>query len=321
MKNHINKIFFLLLFFLSTVIFAQTKSVGIGYQAVINKPDVNTYPGVPILSSPLSNTNICLRFTFLDEIKIIEYQEIIEIKTDDFGMVNLFIGNEDQTDGYAASFDDIIWNSIDKTLVVELDISGLCTKFEEISNQAFASTPFAYNALLAANVTGVIDIANGGTDASTLEGARANLGVANVDNTSDINKPISTATQLSLDGKISKVLKAPEVIVTTIENTLAIQGLKESNATQNQVLTINPVTGILSSASFLSTTEENVVSYKATDGQVLFTTPAPITNSNRINVYRNGIRINVSVIDINTIKLETAASCYLNDEVKIIQFN
>lgn len=321
MKNQINKIFFLLLFFFSTVVFAQTKGVGIGYQAVINKPDSNTYPGVAVSSSPLSNTNICLRFTFLDDTKIIEYQEIIEMKTDDFGMVNVFIGNEVQTDGYAASFDAIVWNTINKTLVVELDSSGLCTKFEEISNQPFSSTPFAYNALLAANVTGIVDIANGGTSASTLAEARANLSVANVDNTSDINKPISTATQFGLDAKLNKVLNVPEVIVTTINNTLAIIGLQESTSTQNQVVTINSVTGILSKTSFVSTVKENVANYKAIDGQVLFTTPSPITNSNNINVYRNGIRINASVIDINTIKLETGASCYLNDEVKIIQFN
>jgi hypothetical protein len=40
-----------------------------------------------------------------------------------------------------ANFDVIIWNTIDKTLVVELDVSGLCTAFEEISNQAFSAIP------------------------------------------------------------------------------------------------------------------------------------------------------------------------------------
>jgi len=320
MKSYSNHILFLLLFLVSTVTFAQ-KSVGIGYQALINKPDIKAYPGIPVLSSPLSNTNICLRFTFLDDTKIMEYQEIIKIKTDEFGMVNTFIGTGEQTDGYATSFDAIVWNTIDKTLVVELDISGLCSTFEEISNQAFSSTPFAYNALLAANVTGIVDIANGGTGADTLAGARANLGISNVDNTSDLNKPISTATQVALDGKLDKVLKVPEKIVTSSANTLAITGLTESVSAQNQVVTINPVTGVLSRASFLSTIVENVVDYKATDGQVLFTTPVAISNINKVNVYRNGIRINASFVDLNTIKLEVAATCFANDDIKIIQFN
>lgn len=321
MKNHIIKIFFLFLFFLSTVVSAQSKGVGIGYQVVINKPDKSTIPGRVISSSPLANTNICLRFTFLDDTKIIEYQEVIKVQTDEFGMVNTFIGKEIQTDGYAASFDAIMWNTIDKTLVVELDTSGLCSNYEEISNQAFASTPFAYNAVQAANVTGIVDIANGGTAARTLDEARINLGVAHVDNTSDIDKPISKATHSGLDTKLNKVLNFPEVLVTTIHNTLAIKGLQESTATQNQVVTINPLTGVLSKSSFISTVQENVANYKAIEGQVLFTTPSPIANIDRINVYRNGIRINASVIDMNTIKLEAGASCYLDDEVKIIQLN
>jgi hypothetical protein len=86
-------------------------------------------------------------------------------------LVNTFIGSGEQTDGYAANFDVIIWNTIDKTLVVELDVSGLCTAFEEISNQAFSAIPFAYNALVAANVSGIVDIVNGGTGASTVDGA------------------------------------------------------------------------------------------------------------------------------------------------------
>ncbi len=53
----------------------------------------------------------------------------------------------------------------------------------------------------AANVTGVVAITNGGTGATTDAGARTNLGLGFVDNTSDLNKPISTATQAALDTK------------------------------------------------------------------------------------------------------------------------
>jgi hypothetical protein len=67
---------FTVLFFLSTVVFSQTGGVGID-QAVIYK-NSNSNPGVAISSSPLSNTTICLRFTLLDETKIMEYQETIK---------------------------------------------------------------------------------------------------------------------------------------------------------------------------------------------------------------------------------------------------
>ena len=53
----------------------------------------------------------------------------------------------------------------------------------------------------AANITGTVAVANGGTGATTAAAARTNLGLGNVDNTSDLNKPISTATQAALDLK------------------------------------------------------------------------------------------------------------------------
>ena len=53
----------------------------------------------------------------------------------------------------------------------------------------------------AGKITGVVAIANGGTGASTVAAAKINLGISNVDNTSDVNKPISILTQAALDVK------------------------------------------------------------------------------------------------------------------------
>jgi GGDEF domain-containing protein len=97
-------------------------------------------------------------------------------------------------------------------------------------------------------------------------GLGANLGIANVDDTRDLLKPISMATQVGLDNKIDKVLKVPEIIVTSSTNTLALKGLEVSSSAQNQVVTIDPLTGVLNRSSFLSTVEENVVDYRATEG-------------------------------------------------------
>jgi hypothetical protein len=55
----------------------------------------------------------------------------------------------------------------------------------------------------ATNVSDIVAVAHGGTGASTQINARTNLGIGNIDNTSDANKPVSTAQQAALD------LKAP----------------------------------------------------------------------------------------------------------------
>lgn len=52
-----------------------------------------------------------------------------------------------------------------------------------------------------AALTGPVSMAKGGTGAATAATARTNLGLGNVNNTADADKPISTATQTALNGK------------------------------------------------------------------------------------------------------------------------
>ena len=140
-------------------------------------------------------------FKFIDEFSNVEYQETVQTKTDAFGMVNLVIGSGNQTAGYASSFKDIVWGTSKKSLIVGINTEGSCSNYVEISNQDFNYVPLAFSAINAENVTGVVGIENGGTNATTFLGARTNLGIENVDNTSDLNKPISAVTQIALNLK------------------------------------------------------------------------------------------------------------------------
>jgi hypothetical protein len=66
-----------------------------------------------------------------------------------------------------------------------------------------------------------------------------------------------------------------------------------------------------------TTTEQDVIT--AVDGQLLFTTPLPITDIRKIDVYRNGARISFTQINATTIQIDKEATCYLGDEIRIVQ--
>jgi hypothetical protein len=214
-----------LAFILSTFSFAQTN--GITYQAVIYSANGESVPGINNANAPLANRKICLQFNIVDDFSQTEYQEKVTVTTDDYGMVNLIIGTGTQTGGYAISFETIVWNSAKKYLNVSLDQSGNCNSFDEISNQVLSYVPFALAANSATSVSGIVGIANGGTNASTVLGAKTNLQLQNVDNTADLNKPISKLTQLALDSKVDKVAGknlSTEDFTTAEKNKLASLG-------------------------------------------------------------------------------------------------
>jgi uncharacterized protein YjbI with pentapeptide repeats len=196
------KLVYIILLLVATVGFSQSNPIT--YQAVIYLPSGQNAPGVDVANLPMTNKNICLQFSFIDANNRVEYQEEIKVKTDEFGMVNITIGNGEQSGGYASSFDAIVWNALtQKNLQVALDATGLCNQFEALSNEPIASVPFANAAITAGNVSGIVALVNGGTGATTAAGARANLGIGNVENTADLNKPMSTATKTYVDTAIT----------------------------------------------------------------------------------------------------------------------
>ncbi|MGY0039052.1 beta strand repeat-containing protein [Pedobacter sp. NJ-S-72] len=79
----------------------------------------------------------------------------------------------------------------------------------------------------ARNVTGIVAITNGGTGANNAPDAKTNLGLGNVDNTSDINKPVSDATKNELGKKVdsnSPVTAATKTKITYDTKGLVIRG-------------------------------------------------------------------------------------------------
>jgi hypothetical protein len=127
-------------FLLSALSFAQDRN-GISYQALIINPNVEQLPGQDNDHSPLTNTDICLQFHIINSSGNYEYSESQSVTTDAYGMVNLVIGTG--TPIGAITWDAVAWSAEAKSLKVDLDITGACTSFTELSNQQLTSVPFA----------------------------------------------------------------------------------------------------------------------------------------------------------------------------------
>ena len=281
------KIILLFLFFLATKTFAQTN--GITYQAVILNPTVGQTANSNS-NTPLVYKDVCLLFKFYDEFSKLEYQEVIQTKTDQYGMVNLIIGTGLQTDGYATSFETISWDSMKKSLEVGVSTSGSCAAFTEISNQPFTNVPFAYSATNATTITGIVSIENGGTNATSLLEAKKNLGIENIDNTSDLNKPVSSATKTELDSKEISSNKSSDVIFDGDSNTKyptvkAVKtyfetGISSSNtALQSEISRATAAEGILTSGLTSETAARTSADATLTSGLISETTRATTAES------------------------------------------
>uniref|UniRef100_UPI0040487F97 collagen-like triple helix repeat-containing protein n=1 Tax=Algoriphagus sp. TaxID=1872435 RepID=UPI0040487F97 len=157
------KLVIILFFTLGIASFKSYAQVpGITYQAVILSPDGKALPGINHANTPLAEQEICLKFSFLNLAGDYEYEEIIQTKTDPFGMVNVIIGKGEQVGGLASSFDKIPWSIAAKFLEVSLDKSGACGEFSLISKQEFTAVPFA-----------LFSVNSGATDSESTQGKSA----------------------------------------------------------------------------------------------------------------------------------------------------
>ena len=123
--------------------------------------------------------------------------------------------------------------------------------------------------------------------------------------------------KIELGGQLIK----PTTINTTQSNTLAITGLQNGDIHQNEMLAIQPSTGVLSKIKISSLISVNETMQIGEEGQTLFETPDTIIDIKKVQVYRNGVRISATYFNANTIKLEEGVSCYAGDEIRIVQYN
>lgn len=199
-----NKLYLLLLLVIGSTAFGQQK--GISYQAVIINPNEIKAPGYNATAIPLANKAICMSFKVVNSTNQVEYQESQSITTDGYGMINVVIGTGNTGAGLVSTLEAVAWNQGNKKLVVGVNIDGVCSNYTEISNQILNYTPYSFYALNADLKDGYVTTAKLAdglvTDPKVAMGINpSKVGLGNVNNTSDANKPVSTATQTALDLK------------------------------------------------------------------------------------------------------------------------
>jgi hypothetical protein len=210
----------LFLFLLSLLIcqLAYSQKRGISYQAIIADTS-NLAGGTP---GVLANKNIAFRFTISNG-STVEYEETQSGTTDANGMLNLIIGTGTSTgEGVAHALAGIQWDDKIRMLYVAIDING-GTNFSNISSQELTYAPYALYALTAkpvgiagGDLSGHFPNPSIAEDAVTTDklsfGAvtdskiapgidPAKVGLQNVNNTSDVEKPLSKASIEALSAK------------------------------------------------------------------------------------------------------------------------
>ena len=127
---------------LNNITYAQT-TPGISYQALLTEADDRVL-GLENYATPLRNTEICLRFKIIDSNDQEEYSEEQKTTTDEFGMINLIVGRGSALG--SVSWDLVDWGNNLKSLKVEIDYTGNCSSFKDLSLQELTAVPYALNA-------------------------------------------------------------------------------------------------------------------------------------------------------------------------------
>ena len=206
----------ILFFVVSWAAVAQTD--GISYQAVIIDPSIKELPGVDLSGNILPDRQVAMRFTIYNATNSIEYQEVHVTSTDEFGMVNLMIGQGDPTGEGVGDFTLISWDGTAKDLEVEINFEGSTASFEAMIRQVLTFVPYAYHR----NITATGDmIVDGTTD---LNGRLLVQGPTSLNSSLEVNNENSTdlSGTLTVDGNTELASSLTVMGASNLSDTLSI---------------------------------------------------------------------------------------------------
>ena len=215
-----------------------------------------------------------------------DYVETRSVSTNAQGIFSIVVGDTGaiSTIGTYAS---ISWKTSTKFLKVEMDPNN-GTSFISMGTTPLQYVPFSYysNGVDAANVAGVLPVKSGGTGVATISDLKVALVLDKVNNTSDLDKPISTLTQTALGTKLSTTGNA--ATATTAGNITATANTTLTSL--SSLATVGTITsGVWSGTAVAVAKGGTGLTAAGTNGQVLtstgsgtltWTTPATSSSNN-----------------------------------------
>ena len=188
---------------------AQSPLKTINYQALIVDPAAIELPGNAVQAQLYLNKEVWVKFGIYAGTTL-QFEELHKTKTDGYGLINLEIGAGENTVA-AGTFGSINWGtSLMKLMTqVSFDLGG---KYTEVSNRGLNYLPYAHFSEEAGRLSKTLLLTSGGTGATSAPAARANLGLGNVDNTADMDKPVSGLVLAELNNKESLFNKSTSIL-------------------------------------------------------------------------------------------------------------
>ncbi len=188
---------------------AQSPLKTINYQALIVDQAAIQVPGGVVQPQLYLNKDIWVKFGIYAGMTL-QFEELHKSKTDAYGLINLEIGAGENT-GAAGTFASLNWGGPVKKLLTQVSFD-LGAKYSEVSNRGLNYLPYAHFSEEAGKLSGILPITSGGTGATSAVSARSNLGLGNVDNTADVDKPVSGLVLAQLNTKESLANKSNSIL-------------------------------------------------------------------------------------------------------------
>jgi hypothetical protein len=140
----------------------------------------------------------------------LQFEELHKTKTDGYGLINLEIGAGENTVA-AGTFASINWGISLMKLMTQVSFNQ-GAKYTEVGNRGLNHLPYAHFSEEAGRLSRTLLLTSGGTGATSAPAARANLGLGNVDNTADVDKPVSGLVLAELNNKESLFNKSTSIL-------------------------------------------------------------------------------------------------------------